>query len=116
MKKIVLYLFLFPFFGGCSVDLEGFDSKIVDPTKEAVLHLSALPSQKNIHRVRVYFKGYLDGTAVISIGGVSRAEEVSGTVNLDMSNEWYLPECIIKYDPLNVKSGNLKLYYRFEEI
>ena len=93
---------------------------IDDVTKEtAVSLLSDKDKQKSVCSLSVYISGYIDGSATISIVSEFEHNEheykiSSGKVRITRGGDWYSNECLIKYKPLNVHSGHLKIRYCFD--
>ena len=66
--------------------------------------------------IRISGKGKIEGAARISLmadGKAYRTEELSGKVDFEWFNDWYLEEAVLEYEPGTAKSGNLTLKYRF---
>ena len=90
-------------------------------TKETtVLLLSDEDKQKSVCSLQVYISGYIDGAATISIYEDEHNEHEyqipNGKVCIKRGGDWYNNKCLIKYTPINVNSGHLKIRYYFGTI
>jgi hypothetical protein len=63
--------------------------------------------------------GRIDGEATISLlmgeGRPYQTEHLSGTVDFEWSGDWYSETARVRYEPVNVRSGNVVLRYRFRK-
>jgi hypothetical protein len=116
MKKI-LALTLMTFLVGCSGNNQEYN--IADVTKPETIMLKKVSSQGNIYSMTVVGRGYLDGTAEIVLilnGKPYKTESLSGDVDFSWGGDWYSDSAKVEYKPSSVKSGNLSLKYKFEDI
>ncbi|MHC4738355.1 MAG: hypothetical protein ACYS9Y_05560 [Planctomycetota bacterium] len=82
-----------------------------------------LASNKDPHRltclIDILITGYIDGSATVHLsvnqeerGGDSYSIN-RGNVHLRIRKDWYLDECILEYEPVDVNSGSLTIRYVF---
>ena len=97
-------------------------NEIEDVTQKTTILLSSQFHQKEyIHNISIFVTGHLDGAAIIHrcIGDGSKFTTYyirGGDICLKIWGEWYSNECLIKYEPLDVVSGTLKIKYSFNSI
>lgn len=91
---------------------------VKDVTKEESLRL--VSDKKGVHGIDIFIMGKIDGTADIYRSYVEKdskyyelKELKPGVVHLKMGGDWYAPDCVIRYVPQGVKSGWLKIRYKF---
>ena len=101
---------------GCVQDYKKYDFKKIDGTKSTIVKLEALQGQKGIHAVNIHIIGNIDGTGTMSWKAAGKSKNVSGKVDLNWNNEWYESSCIIDYKPITARSGEILIYYKFEDI
>ncbi len=81
------------------------------------IELSKNKNQGYIHGLRLLITGKLDGKAIIKQGfsdsSFYRIDTIDNAVNLNYGGDWYQDNCLIIYKPLSVKTGELKLTYKF---
>lgn len=91
--------------------------EIKDLTKEQVITLSEINKPKSVHSIRITVVGYIDGSAAIQRSyeekEIYSPEIISGKVDLRLGSDWYADRCLLIYKPANVKSGNLRIKYKF---
>jgi hypothetical protein len=105
------------FFLGCNKSFKKY--KIKDVTKAKVILLKKESFQKHIHSVYIKIDGHIKGSASVVFKHNNKLlskKVISGSVNFNSSGEWYSDSITIKYIPSLVKSGNLVIRYRFEDI
>jgi hypothetical protein len=65
--------------------------------------------------LRIIIQGQLDGRATICISGngptKDKYEIGPGKINFGLFQDWYNQECLVEYQPLDVKSGGLIIRY-----
>jgi len=115
IKKILLLLSIFAL-AGCAEDFKKYDFKKINGSKKTTVRLEALQGQKAVHAINIRIIGSIDGKGHIAWGATQKNKDISGKVDLNWSNEWYEPNCEIEYTPITAKSGELKIYYKFEDI
>jgi hypothetical protein len=115
IKNILLLLSICAV-AGCAQDYKKYDFKKIDGTKNTTVKLEALQGQKGIHAVNIHIIGNIEGTGTISWTAARKSKDISRKVDLTWSNEWYESSCIIDYKPKTVKSGEIIIYYKFENI
>ena len=116
MKRICV-LALIAILVGCSGNNQAYN--IADVTKSETITLKKISSQGNINSMTVVGKGHLDGTAEIVLivnGKPYKTGSLSGDVDFRWGSDWYSDSAQIEYKPSSVKSGNLSLQYKFEDI
>ena len=76
--------------------------------------------ENGIAVIRILITGYIDGKATIKQGNGDNVtytyELKAGEVYLPIETDWYEKKCIIEYSPVGVKSGNLRIRYKFENL
>lgn len=104
-------------FAGCAKeDYRTYDFKVIDCTKKSDVKLVALHGELAVQFLYIHIKGKLDGEGTILWAKAGKTIRVSGDVDLGSKNEWYETECQLEYTPIAVKSGELTIYYKFEEM
>lgn len=92
--------------------------EIVPVTHPMVQWIHAKEGQKRVYAMRIQVDGKLDGNADLSlrlndsIPYLTRALN-SGEISMDFPIDWYFDSCQVYYKPIDVKSGDLKITYRF---
>ena len=95
---------------------------IGDPTKPTTLVLEAgrfdgWPMDFT-SGIAVQVKGDIEGEAEVAMRDSSgqdiRKERIKGHVDSRLGGDWFQRRCELQFRPLNVKSGNLIVYYVFE--
>jgi hypothetical protein len=118
-------LLAFGFFYFSPLDNDSFSFgktlQIDDPTKEQTLKLVC--DKGKVQAIDILILGKIDGTADIYRSYVEKESKYyelkelkPGVIHLKMGGDWYGSECVIRYVPENVKSGWLKIKYRFKVI
>ncbi len=113
-SAIVLGLFLMLNFG-CQNKLVYSTKSIDNVSKQTTLVLYS--SFKDVNRISILVKGYIDGDATILIkvnNSYKQEYAISkGNVELLIDCDWYEDECIVEYWPKGVISGELAIGYCF---
>jgi hypothetical protein len=78
--------------------------------------LTAPDGKKSIHSLQLRIVGKVDGRGRVEWAEAGKSQEVSGAIDLNWSNEWYASDCEIAYVPIGAASGELRIFYNFEEI
>ncbi len=76
-------------------------------------------SNVHIHSLTVRGAGEIDGQASITLmlnGQPYKTESLGGTVDFQWHGDWYEQTAEIRYDPVNARSGEVLLHYRFHSI
>ncbi len=92
--------------------------QIKDVSKPEKITLSKPPLQEYVYHISIQVAGKLDGTASIAltIDGKPKpylSEKMHNSVNFQWKSDWYSDVAVVQYKVIDVKSGNLTLYYRF---
>ena len=91
--------------------------KISDVAQKTEITLST--DKTGIHALHILITGHIDGEATIRQGNSNvkhTYERKAGDVNLPIQTDWYENNCVIEYEPVDVKSGDLSIRYKFENI
>ena len=92
--------------------------KINDVTQK--MAITIFSNKNGIAVIRILITGYIDGKATIKQGNGDNVtytyELKAGEVYLPIETDWYEKKCIIEYSPVGVKSGNLRIRYKFENL
>lgn len=72
-------------------------------------------SESHIVLIDVSVKGKIDGSAVISLSGYGKAE-VEGDFDWSYKGDWYSDTAIVEYEPIDAKTGELIIQYKFYEL
>ena len=119
MKKITLGIIIVVLLFALSLAVNYFfiwnTVQIDDVTQKTVITLSS--NNDKVHYIRIIITGNIDGNAVLQLsdeeGNSYKYEIKQGKVHLPIGSDWYHDKCLIKYEPIGVKSGKLKIRYRF---
>lgn len=117
MKKIFVAITSVLLLTGCGINMQTY--QIPDVTKAETITLSKNNGQRNIHGITIIAKGNIDGKATISLilnDGPYKTEKLSGNIDFKWGGDWYSDSIEIRYEPIFLISGSLKLKYRFEDI
>ena len=109
---ITLAMFLF----GCLASSQ--KTRFATVTQPGVITLNKRPSQKHIYAISISCSGRIDGQARLSLmlnGKPYKTEEISGKVNFFWGGDWYSDSVEIRYEPVNVSSGELIFSYKFAD-
>lgn len=66
--------------------------------------------------INIKGSGDIDGQATISLllnGAPYKVARVSGKVDFEWGGDWYAETAEIRYEPVNVRSGEVIVHYRF---
>ena len=103
--------------------------RIDDATQGITVELSKENRQEFIELIDIFITGNIDGPATVdayrkipvdcsstlfSSGKVpdcTRPYVIQGKVRLEISEDWYDEVCFLKYEPVDVRSGSLKVRY-----
>ena len=86
--------------------------------KETII-LKKLPSQGNVHGIKIKISGYINEEAKISLilnQEEYKTEILKGNFTFDWIGDWYADTAEVIYKPLNVQSGKVTLKYRFLDL
>lgn len=89
---------------------------IADPTRSIDLKLRAPENADAIYSIRVVGTGRIEGDAEVSLmlnGRPYKTEHLRGPIVFTWGGDWYASEATVRYTPTSVKSGSVKLRYRF---
>jgi hypothetical protein len=91
---------------------------VKDVTKDESLRL--ISDKKKVRGIDIFILGKIDGKADIYRSYVEKESKYHelkelkpGVVHLRMGGDWDAPDCVIRYVPQGVKSGWLKIRYKF---
>jgi hypothetical protein len=91
--------------------------KIPDVTRPADLTLRAQPGDEwllgSVSGISVWVTGEIDGEAEI-FAGSSKAQRISGRVDLRVYRDKFEPACMVHYRPNGVTTGWLVVRYKFD--
>jgi hypothetical protein len=95
-------------------------SQRVEPVDAATtLTLKKKSSKRSPYHLEIHLSGQLDGQAMVrwtdSKGTLVREAAISGDVDLRWGSDWYQSSASLHYQPENVSSGQLEVYYRFKD-
>jgi len=106
----VFFCLRFYFFRGDILRLEKVDQK-------QIITLTKHHTQQGVYGIDILITGYLKGSATIQRAYEDKKmyapSTVSGIVFLRFGGDWYNDKCLLIYEPINVKSGNLQIKYNF---
>ena len=81
-------------------------------------NMTSYPHQQTIYGLHIQITGHLDGKACMCFG--KKENLYSETIFLDKGDidysttlDWNTTECLMKYSPVNVESGDLLVRYSF---
>jgi prepilin-type processing-associated H-X9-DG protein len=94
-------------------------------TKEMTVELTDGDYREFIEVINIMITGELEGSATVDVYGKSAILEsyieelsvndrpwvIEGKVRLEVWGEWYDDVCVFKYEPVDVRSGSLKVRY-----
>lgn len=103
---------------GCQRQL-GQVVSVADITQGEVITIRKLPSQDNIHAIRIRIRGKIDGNALIQLilnKEPYKEAQLRGPIDVKWEGEWYSDEAQIIYTPLSQPTGEIKIVYQFHDI
>lgn len=112
MNKLIL-ITLAMFIFGC---LPSQKTRFAAVTKPGIITLNKRPGQKHIYAISIHCSGRIDGKAKLSLmlnGKPYKTEEISDKVKFSWGGDWYSDSAEIRYEPVNVSSGELIFSYKF---
>ena len=90
--------------------------KLADVQTPQAIVLKKEPNAGIVHGIDVRGHGHLDGEAHVSLmlnGNPYKTERLNAKVSFSWSGDWYSDIAEIRYEPINVKSGELVVEYQF---
>lgn len=93
--------------------------KVSDVTEPETIIVHKKKTQGNVHGITILGKGNLEGEATISLilnGAPYKKEYLSGNVDFKWGGDWYSDSAEIRYTPIEVTSGSLKLKCQFADL
>src|SRR5262245_61784172 len=75
--------------------------------------------KKEPNAIGIRGRGNLDGEAHVSLmlnGNPYKTERLNGKVSFSWGGDWYSDTAEIRYEPINVKSGELIVQYQFSSL
>lgn len=93
---------------------------IDDVSEKQEMDLKASRNQEHIWHLTINIIGQVDGNAELKIGYNDSTHYRSykiekGNVDIEYDGDWYTKNCYVIYNPVDVKSGNLKISYHFTD-
>jgi hypothetical protein len=93
--------------------------KLADVQTPQVIVLKKEPNAGNIHGIGIRGRRNLDGEAHVSLmlnGNPYKTERLNAKVSFSWIGDWYSETADIRYEPINVKSGELIVEYQFSSL
>ncbi len=112
-----LIILMIAFICGCAPARQA--QVISDAARPCVLMLEKRAGQGNVYSVSIRLEGHLEGVAEISLnsnGKPYRNERLSGNVKFSLDGDWYTDSAELKYRPISVKRGFLRVTYDFKDL
>lgn len=100
---------------GCQRQL-GQVVSVADTTQAEVITIRKLPSQDNVHAIRIRIRGKIDGNALIQLilnREPYKEAQLRGPIDVRWEGDWYSAEAQIIYTPLSRPTGEIKIEYQF---
>ncbi len=117
MQKSILAVTVLIFLAGCGINTQTY--KLSDVTKARTILLGKKKGQGNIYGISIIGEGNIEGKAGISLilhDGLYKTENLSGRVNFKWECDWYSDTVEIRYNPISVTNGKLRLKYKFKDL
>jgi len=117
MKRLITCLALAALLSGCGIGSRTHD--VVDVTKSETIVLKKNPRQGLIHSLSVSGHGKISGKAEIVLilnAGPYKTKQLFGSVDFRWGGDWYSDQAEIRYTPISVTGGSLKLRYTFNDL
>jgi hypothetical protein len=93
--------------------------RLQDVTQKTILTIRQEKDQKSGRALSLYIFGRLDGTAVLREfyeGKEIRSFNLGpGPLSVKRTDPWPYPKCSLRYEPGDVRSGNVGIRYKFGE-
>lgn len=92
--------------------------RVADITKDDTIVLTKKTSQGPIQSFSIAGSGKINGQAEITLilnGKPYKTETLSGPIKFRWGGDWYSDNAEIRYTPVSVTEGNLKLKYGFND-
>jgi hypothetical protein len=116
MHRLIPALCLGVVLSGCGFGPATRD--LADVSRPETLILRKQPGQGQIQALRISGEGSIRGTARIELilnGKPSEVEALSGPVRFSWGSDWYADQAEVRYTPMAVTGGRLRLRYRFSD-
>jgi len=112
---IILFSYFFFFYDEYNQDLN-----ICNVKSKQIIKLEKLPSSTNyVVSLKLNISGKIKGIAEISLlenNQTYKSKIIKDNFSINLNSEWYSSNAILLYKPINVKYGEIKIKYSFEEI
>jgi hypothetical protein len=125
MKRIPLIIFVMIIILAATFYVQSFyfrgqTIQVNDVTQRQIITLLQKDKLHPVYGINILITGYVDGTATIQQAYENKKMygpyTLRGKVKLPLRGDWYGDECLIIYEPFNVKSGKLQIKYAFRTI
>ena len=96
-----------------------YDQKleITDLNKPQVITLKKKRDQKIIVSMGVHCYGKLEGEAQLMLNGAPyKTEKMKGKVNFKWGGDWFSDSMELRYQPINLTSGQLAMEYTYSDL
>ncbi len=116
MNKALVILAIV-FICGCAPGRQ--EQVISDVARPCVIMLEKRAGQGNVYSVSIRVEGHIEGIAELSLnenGRSYRSERLSGKVDLNLNGDWYTNSAELKYRPVSVRKGVLRITYDFHSL
>ena len=118
LKNSILFTIL-PFLMVACGTIHNQQAEIKNIKNKETIILKKLPSQGNVHGIKIKISGYINEEAKISLilnQEEYKTEILKGNFTFDWIGDWYADTAEVIYKPLNVQSGKVTLKYRFLDL
>jgi hypothetical protein len=91
---------------------------VTDVRRAEILVLATKDTGANVHALTIRVSGEIEGQATLTLilnGEPYKTEQLTGKISFEWGGDWYADTAEIRYEPVNVQSGNVKLQYRFHD-
>jgi len=88
----------------------------VSDARQAKTLVLATGSNELVHSITIHGSGKIDEDATITLignGKPYKVEQLSGDIDFEWSGDWYSTTSEVRYQPVNVRAGEVVLRYRF---
>ncbi len=96
------------------------ESIIYNVKRKQTINLEKFPSStNNVVSLKINISGNIKGIAKISLlenNQTFKSKIIKDNFSININSEWYSNNATLLYKPINVKYGEIKIKYSFEEI
>jgi hypothetical protein len=96
------------------------ESIIYNVKRKQTINLEKFPSStNNVVSLKINISGNIKGIAKISLlenNQTFKSKIIKDNFSININSEWYSSNATLLYKPINVKYGEIKIKYSFEEI